>query len=71
MFKAETLVDFYEEEMLDDRWELLQRGEDHKTASADLMFSRSKTVAHIQMLPQTANSYLVSVIFYDDPVLEK
>ena len=71
VFKYKTLVKFYEEEMTEDGWELLQKSEDSKTNSAELMFARSKTVAHIQMIPWTANSYLVYVVFYVDPVLEE
>ena len=57
--------------MTNDGWELLQKSEDRKTNSAELMFARSKTVAHIQMIPWTANSYLVYVVLYEDPVLEE
>jgi hypothetical protein len=71
VFKYKTLVNFYEEEMVNKGWELLLKSEDSKTNSAELMFARSKTVAHIQMIPWTANSYLVYVVFYEDPVLEK
>jgi hypothetical protein len=71
VFKYETLVEFYEDKMSSDGWELLQKSKDSKTNSAELMFTRSKTVAHIQMIPWTANSYLVYVVFYDDPILEK
>ena len=70
VFNYETLAEFYEENMADAGWDLLQRSEDRKTRSADLMFSRDKTVAHFQMIPWTANSYLVGVIFYDEPAME-
>lgn len=61
----ETLVEFYEDKMSSDGWELLEKSEYSKTKSAGLMFTRSKTVAHIQMIPWTTNSYLVYVVFYD------
>jgi hypothetical protein len=70
VFKYETLMEFYEEEMLKTGWELLYKTKEGKTKTADLMFAKAKTVAHIQVIPWTANSYLVSVVFYDDPVLE-
>jgi hypothetical protein len=71
VFKYKTLMTFYEEKMSDGGWELLQKSEDRKTNSAELMFARSKTVAHIQMIPWTADSYLVYVVLYEDPVLEE
>jgi hypothetical protein len=71
VFKYETLMEFYEAKMPNHEWKLLEKSKDNKTRSAELMFTRSKTVAHIQMIPWTANSYLVYVVFYDDPVLEK
>ena len=71
VFKYETLVEFYEDEMSKPEWELLYRSEDRKTKTADLMYAKAKTVAHIQIIPWTTNSYLVSVVFYDDPVLEE
>lgn len=70
VFKYETLVEFYEDKMSSNGWELLQKSKDSKTKSAELMFTRSKTVAHIQIIPWTANSYLVCVVFYDDPIPE-
>lgn len=66
-FKSETLVEFYEEKMPENGWELLQKNEDSKTKSVGLMFTRSKTVAHIQIVSRSLNSYLVTVVFYDDP----
>ena len=71
VFKYKTLMKFYEQEMTDNGWELLEKSEDSKTNSAELMFAKSKTVAHIQMIPWTANSFLVYVVFYEEPVLEK
>jgi hypothetical protein len=71
VFKYETLMEFYAAEMPNNGWELLYKSSASKTQNAELMFTRSKTVAHIQMGPWTANSYLVYVIFYDDPILEK
>ena len=71
VFKYKTLMKFYEQEMTDNGWEVLEKSEDSKTNSAELMFAKSKTVAHIQMIPWTANSYLVYVVFYEEPVLEK
>lgn len=71
VLKYKTLMEFYEAEMPNHEWELLEKSKDNKTRSAELMFTRSKTVAHIQMIPWTASSYLVWVIFYDDPILEK
>lgn len=70
VFKHKTLMKFYEEEMTDDGWETLGKREDSKTKSADVMFSKDKTVAHFQMIPWTANSYLVGVVFYDEPATE-
>ena len=70
VFLLKTLVDFYEEQMPIAGWELLQKSEDSQTKSASLMFAKSKTVADIQIIPWTMNSYLVSVVFYDDPVPE-
>jgi hypothetical protein len=69
--KHRTLLEFYEEKMADEGWEVLEKSEDLKTNNAELMFARSKTVAHIQMIPWTANSYLVYVVLYEDPVLEE
>jgi hypothetical protein len=71
VFKYKTLMKFYEEKMADDGWELLQKSEGRKTNSAELMFARSKTLAHIQMIPWTVNSYLVYVVLYEEPVLEE
>ena len=71
VFKYKTLMKFYEEEMTNDGWEILGKSEDSKTKSAEIMFARSKTVAHIQMIPWTANSYLVYVVLYEEPVLEE
>ena len=71
IFKYETLMEFYEDEMSKPEWGLLYTSEDRKIKSADLMYAKAKTVAHIQIIPWTANSYLVSVVFYDDPVLEE
>ena len=71
VFKYETLIEFYEDKMSSDGWELLQKSKDSKTKSAGLMFARSKTVADIHMIPWTANSYLISVTFYNDPIPEK
>lgn len=68
VFKYKTLLKFYEEEMTNNGWEILGKSEDSKTRSAEIMFARSKTVAHIQMIPWTANSYLVYVVLYEDPV---
>lgn len=70
VFKYETLMEFYKENMTGAGWELFQEGQDSKTKSADLMFSKNRTVAHLQIIPWTANSYLVSVVFYDEPALE-
>ena len=71
VFKYETLMEFYEDEMSKTGWELLQKEADRKTKTAALMFAKAKTVAHIQMTPRMASSYLVTVVFYDDPVLEE
>lgn len=70
VFKYETLMEFYQDEMSKPEWELLYTSEDRKIKTADLMYAKAKTVAHIQIIPWTANSYLVTVVFYDDPVLE-
>lgn len=66
----ETLVEFYKEEMDRTGWELMEKSVDQKTDSAELMFTHSKTVAHIQIIPWTANSYLVYIVFYEEPVFE-
>ena len=71
VFQLKTLVEFYEEEMPTAGWELLQKSDENKTKSAGLMFTKSKTVAHIQMIPWAADSYLVYVVFYDDPVFDE
>lgn len=71
VFKYETLLGFYEDEMPKNEWELLYKDKDGKTKTAALMFAKAKTVAHIQIIPWTLNSYLVYVVFYDDPVLEE
>ncbi len=67
VFKYETLMEFYEDKMPDAGWELLQKSEDRETQSAELMFAKSTTVADIQINPWTSYSYLVTVLFYDDP----
>ena len=71
VFKYETLMEFYEDEMPKTGWDLLLKQKDGKTKSATLMYAKAKTVAQIQMIPRMANSYLVTVVFYDDPVLEE
>jgi hypothetical protein len=70
VFRYQSLVKFYEENMADAGWDLLQKSEDRKARSAELMFSKGETVAHLQMTPWTANSYLVGVVFYDEPAIE-
>jgi hypothetical protein len=70
VFKYETLVEFYEEKLPDTGWELFEKSEDRKIRSAGLMFSKEHTVADLQMMPWTASSYIVTVVFYDDPLSE-
>jgi hypothetical protein len=71
VFKYETLMEFYEDEMSKPEWELLYTSEDRKIKTADLMYAKAKTVAQIQIISWTANSYLVTVVLYDDPVFEE
>lgn len=67
----ENIMEFYEEEMPASGWELLSKGDDSKSKSADLMFTKSKIVVHIQIFPRMTGVYIVTVVFYDDPVLEE
>jgi len=67
----ENIVEFYEKEMPASGWELLSKGDDGKSKSADLIFTKSKTVVHIQIFPRITGVYIVTVVFYDDPVLEE
>ena len=69
--QLERIVEFYEQEMPIFGWELFQTNEDRKTKSADLMFAKRKTVAHIQIFSRITGVYTVLVVFYDDPVLEE
>ena len=62
------IIDFYEEEMPANDWELLSKSDDGKNQSAGLMYAKSKTVAHIQIFPHSTGTYTVTVIIYDDPV---
>ena len=64
----EQIVDFYEKEMPANDWELLSKSDDGKNQSAGLMYATSKTVAHIQIFPRTTGIYIVTVVFYDDPI---
>jgi len=67
----EHIVEFYKKEMPANSWELLSISDDRKTQSAGLMFSKSKTVAHLQIYPRITGVYMVAVVFYDDPVLDE
>lgn len=65
------IIEFYEEEMPANNWELLSMSDDRKTQSAGLMYAKSKTVAHIQIFPRSTGIYTIAVVFYDDPVPEE
>jgi hypothetical protein len=65
------IIEFYEEEMPANNWELLSRSIDSKTQSAGLIFAKPKAVAHVQIYPRIMGVYVVYVVFYDDPVSEE
>ena len=67
-FKSETLVKFYEENMPSNGWELFSKAEnDMGRKSITLLFSKTQTIAEIEIIEWTATSWLVTVNFLSDP----
>ena len=69
VYKMETLVTFYEENMPSYGWELFYKAESEFKGirSITLMFSKSKTIADLEITDWTTTSKLVSVNFYSSP----
>jgi len=67
----EHIIEFYEEEMPTNSWGLLSISNDSEAQSAGLMFAKPKTVVHVQIYPRITRVYLITVVFYDDPISEE
>ena len=69
VIQSKTLVDFYKENMPPNDWELFSEGKNeiHNRKSITLLFSKEGTIAQLEIAQWTTTSWLVIVIFYDDP----
>ena len=69
VFKSETLVEFYEENMPSYGWELFEKGETEieNIKGTTLLFSKGPIIAQLEIVEWTVTSKLVSVNFYSSP----
>ena len=69
VYKSDTLVKYYEENMPSYGWDLFDKTENEigNIKGITLLFSKGKTIAELEIMEWTATSWLVSVNFYSSP----
>lgn len=69
VYKMETLVTFYEENMPSYGWELFEKMETEidNMKGTTLLFSKGTIIAQLEIVEWTVTSKLVSVNFYSSP----
>ena len=72
--RSKPIVEFYKEIMSENEWELFMEGglpNVNDIESIGLYFSKPSKVADINIMEWTTGYYLVSITFYDDPILDE